>query len=271
MSIDSRSRYVYIVYEKQEQEKEQVATITLNRPELRNALNRSLLDELRTALKDADADTDIRLLVITGAGKDAFSAGADVSEISDKINRPEEARELIRSVQSIMTLIERIQKPVIARINGFCLGCGLELALACDLRISSDNSIFGLPEVNLSLIPGGGGTQRLPRLVGKTKAMEMLMTGEHIDAAEAVRLKLVNKAVPVDKLDSAVTELIKKLLAQNPLTLGILKNAVNRGIEMDLKSGLQYEAECFDAALTTTDARERISAFLDKKKSLKVI
>ncbi|MBA5942420.1 MAG: enoyl-CoA hydratase [Methanophagales archaeon] len=267
MSIDSGYRYEYIVYEKQEQEQEQVATITFNRPESWNALNTALLNELRTALEDAEADADIRVLVITGAGEKAFSTGADIGEISDKIKRPEEARELVRSVQSILTLIERMQKPVIAKINGFCLGCGLELALACDLRITSDNSIFGLPEVNLALIPGGGGTQRLPRLIGKTKAMEMLMTGEQIDAAEALRWKLVNKAVPVDELDRTVTGLIKKLLAQSPVTLGILKNAVNRGIEMDLKHALQYEAECFEAALKTKDAQERVRAFLDKKKS----
>lgn len=256
------NRYVYLVYEKQEQ----VATITLNRPEFRNALNTALLNELRTSLEDAEADADLRVVVITGAGETAFCAGVDISEIGDKIKRPEEARKLISSVHSILGLVETMQKPVIAKINGFCLGCGLELALACDLRITSNKSIFGLPEVNLALIPGGGGTQRLPRLIGKTKAMEMLMTGEQIDAVEALRLKLVNKAVHVDELDSTVTELIKKLRRQSPVTLGILKKAVNRGIEMDLERALQYEAECFEAVLRTEEAQERVRAFLEKKK-----
>jgi len=250
----------FIVYGKQEQ----VATITLNRPKALNALNTALLTELKDTLEDAEADAAVRVIVITGAGDKAFCAGADVAEVRDK--NPEEARLWSRWVQGILTFIEQIRKPVIAKIHGFCLGGGLELAMACDCRIASENAIFGQPEVNLAIIPGGGGTQRLPRLIGKTKAMELLMTGEQIDAAEALRLRLVNTVVPADELDRAVDELIKKLVTKSSVMLGILKDVINKGIEMDLEQALQYEAECFESVLKTEDARERLNAFLEKRK-----
>jgi len=146
------------------------------------------------------------------------------------------------------------------------LGGGLELAMACDFRIASEKAVFGLPEINLAIIPGGGGTQRLPRLIGKTKAMEMLMCGVQIDAEEAFRVALVNKTVHVDELDEEVNELIKKLLSKSAVTLGIIKDAVNRGLEMDLEHALEYEAECFGSALATEDAREGLKGFLEKEK-----
>jgi enoyl-CoA hydratase len=250
----------YIVYEK----KEQVATITLNRPKSLNALNTALLTELKDALEDAEVDADVRVIVITGAGEKAFCAGADVAEIRDK--NPEEARAFSQWFQGILTHIERMKKPVIAKIHGFCLGGGLELALACDFRIASENALFGLPEVNLAIIPGGGGTQRLPRLIGKTKALELLMTGEQIDTTEALQLTVVNKVVPAAELDRAVDELIKKLLSKSSVTLSILKDAVNKGIEMELEQALQYEAEYFESTLKTEDAREGLKAFLEKRK-----
>ncbi|MHC1610545.1 MAG: enoyl-CoA hydratase/isomerase family protein [Candidatus Methanospirareceae archaeon] len=250
----------YILYKK----KEEVATILLNRPKSLNALNTALLSELKDALEDAEADAGVRVILITGAGEKAFCAGADVAEIRDK--NPEEARVWSQWVQGILNRMETIKKPVIAKIKGFCLGGGLELAMACDFRIASETAIFGLPETNLGIIPGGGGTQRLPRLIGKTKAMELLMTGEQIDAAEAFRLTLVNRVVPVDELDHEVDELIKKLLSKSPVTLGRLKYAVNRGMEMNLGDALEYEAECFGAALATEDAREGLKAFLEKRK-----
>ena len=243
---------------------EHVATITLNRPKSLNALDTTLLTKLRVVLEDIEADAEVRVVVITGAGDKAFCAGADVSEILNKT--PKEAGEWSRWVQGIFTSIETLKKPVIAKINGFCLGGGLELAMACDFRIASNNSIFGQPEVNLAIIPGGGGTQRLPRLIGKTRAMEMLMTGEQIDAAEAYRLTLVNTVVPEDGLDREVDELITKLLSKSPATLGTLKYAVNRGIEMNLEYALEYEADCFGAVCATEDAREGLKAFLEKKK-----
>lgn len=249
-----------VVYAK----KERVATITLNRPKSLNALNTALLTGLRTALGDAEADAAVRIIVITGGGDKAFCAGADVSEIIDK--DPEDARTWSQWVQGILTYIEQMRKPVIARINGFCLGGGLELAMACDFRIASDRSTFGLPEVNLAIIPGGGGTQRLPRLIGRAKALELLMTGEQIEAAEAFRFNLINKVVPPDELDRAVDELIKKLMTKSPVALGILKAAVNKGIEMDLDQALEYEAECFKDALKTKDAQEGLRAFVEKRK-----
>ncbi len=250
----------YVMYE----EKQKVATLTLNRPRSLNALNTDLLTELRDSLQDAEANSEVRAIVITGAGAKAFCAGADIEELLEK--SPLEASEWSQWVQGIITQMERMKKPVIAKINGFCLGGGLELAMACDFRIASEKAIFGQPEINLAIIPGGGGTQRLPRLIGKTKAMEMLMTGEHIDAEEAFRLSLVNKVVPADKLDAAVDEFIKKLLTKSTVTLAIIKDAVNRGIEMDLEHALQYEAECFGSALATEDAKEGLKTFLGKQK-----
>ena len=252
--------YENILYEK----KEKVARITFNRPKSLNALNTALLTELRDALGDAEADAEVHAVVITGAGDRAFCAGADIGELLERSST--EASEWLRWAQGITTYIEKIKKPIIAKVNGFCLGGGLELAMACDFRISSEKAVFGLPEVNLAIIPGGGGTQRLTRLIGKTKAMEMLMCGEQIDAEEAFRVALVNKVVPADKLDSEVDELVKKLLSKSSVTLGILKDAVNRGIEMNLERALQYEAECFGHAFATEDAREGLKAFLEKRK-----
>jgi enoyl-CoA hydratase len=188
------------------------------------------LTELRDALDDAETDAAVRAIVITGSGEKAFCAGADITELVEK--SPEEASEWSRWAQGITTYMEKLRKPIIAKINGFCLGGGLELAMACDFRIASEKAVFGLPEINLAIIPGGGGTQRLPRLIGKTKAMEMLMCGEQIDAEEAFRLTLVNKTVPADELDGEVDELIKKLLSKSVVTLGIIKDAANRGMEV---------------------------------------
>jgi enoyl-CoA hydratase len=257
-----REEKKYIVYERNEK----VATITLNRPKALNALNTALLAELRAALEEAEADVEVRAIVITGAGEKAFCAGADIEELLEKSSI--EASEWSRWVQAITTDMEKMRKPIIAKINGFCLGGGLEFAMACDFRIASEKAIFGQPEINLAIIPGSGGTQRLARLIGKTKAMEMLTCGEHIDAEEAFRLTLVNKVVPADKLDGEVNKLIKKLLSKSPVTLGIIKDAMNRGIEMDLEHALYYEAECFGAALATEDAQEGLKAFLERRKGV---
>jgi enoyl-CoA hydratase len=261
VKMTEEKKYENILYEK----KEKVARITFNRPKSLNALNTALLTELRDALGDAEADVEVRAVVITGAGDRAFCAGVDISELLERSST--EASEWLRWAQGITTYIEKIKKPIIAKVNGFCLGGGLELAMACDFRIASEKAIFGLPEINLAIIPGGGGTQRLTRLIGKTKAMEMLMCGEHIDAEEAFRVALVNKVVSADKLDSEVDELVKKLLSKSPVTLGIIKDAVNKGIEMNLERALQYEVECFGSAFATEDAREGLKAFLEKRKA----
>ena len=174
--MQKENKYKNILYAK----KDKVATITLNRPKSLNALNTALLTELRDALEDAETDAAVHTIVITGSGEKAFCAGADITELVEK--SPKEASEWSSWAQGITTYMEKLRKPVIAKINGFCLGGGLELAMACDFRIASEKAVFGLPEINLAIIPGGSGTQRLPRLIGKTKAMEMLMCGEQIGA-----------------------------------------------------------------------------------------
>ncbi len=242
-----------------------VATVTLNRPKALNALNTNLLKDLRDALVDTEADVDIHVIVLTGAGDRAFCAGADIPELLDK--SAIEARDWSLWVQEITSYMERLRKPILAKINGFCLGGGLELAMACDFRIATDKSLFGLPEVNLAIIPGGGGTQRLTRLIGKTKALELLMTGTQIGAEEALRLTLVNTVVPEAVLDAAVEAVIKELRTKSAVTLGLLKLAVNNGLEMSLEQALYYEAECFGSALATEDSREGLKAFLDRRKA----
>lgn len=256
----AQEEYANIVYEK----KEKVAIITLNRPKALNALSTALLTEMRDALQDAGNDENINIIVLTGAGDRAFCAGADISEV--QYLSPVEATNYSLSVHEHTRYMERIRKPIVAKINGFCLGGGLEIAMACDFRIASDKSRFGQPEVNLAVIPGGGGTQRLTRLVGRTKAMELDMLGDMIDAAEAHRLGLINRVVPGEELDKAVDEFIQKLLSKSSVVLGIIKLAINKGIEMDLDRALYYEAECFGSALATEDSKEGTKAFLEKRK-----
>jgi len=258
--MTKEKKYENILYHKEQK----VGTITLNRPKSLNALNTALLTELRDALEDAEADAEVHVLVIAGAGDRAFCAGADIEELLEKSST--EASKWSQWIQGITTYMEKMKKPIIAKINGFCLGGGLELAMACDFRIASEKAIFGLPEINLAIIPGGGGTQRLPRLIGKTKAMEMLMCGEQMGAEEAFRVTIVNKVVPPEKLDSEVDRLVKKLLSNSSVTLAIIKDAVNRGIELDLELALQYESDLFGHVLATEDAREGLKAFLEKRK-----
>lgn len=241
-----------------------VATITLNRPQALNALNARLLRELEAAVAEVAADPAVRLLVITGAGVKAFCAGADLTELAAKT--PEEGRALASWVQEIFTAVERMRKPVLAKIQGFCLAAGFELVMACDFRIAADTAVFGQPEVNLGMVPGAGGTKRLPRLIGKTKALELLMTGERIDAAEAARLGLINAVVPAEKLDQAVDEFVAKLLPKSPEALGIIKDTVTRGLELDLEQALAYEADQFGAALGTANAQAGLKAFAEKRK-----
>lgn len=256
----AQKEYANIIYEK----KERVATITLNRPQVLNALNTALWAEFHDALEDAENDENIGAIVITGAGDRAFCAGADIPEI--QALTPITARDFSLSLQEHTRYMERIKKPIIAKINGFCLGGGQEIAMSCDFRIASDKARFGQPEVNLGIIPGAGGTQRLTRLVGKTKAMEIDMLGDHIDANEAYRLGLLNKVVPSEELDKAVGEFIQKLFSKSSVVLGIIKLAINKGTEMDLDRALYYEAECFGSARATEDSTEGLQAFVEKRK-----
>ncbi len=251
--------YDHILYEK----KDRVATITFNRPEALNVLSTTLLGEMHDALQDAEVDENIRAIVVTGAGNKAFAAGADLHEI--RALSAVEARNYSMTLHDHTRYMEKIQKPIVARINGYCLGGGEEIALACDFRIAADNARFGQPEVNLGLIPGAGGTQRLGRLVGKARAMEINMLGEHFDAQEAYRLGLINRVVPAQDLDKTVDEFVMKLVAKSPVILGIIKLAINRGSEMALDDALYYEAECFASALASEDSREGLQAFVEKR------
>jgi enoyl-CoA hydratase len=257
----AEKKYDNIVYEK----KGGIATIAFNRPESLNALNSALMAEFDDGLTDAENDDGIVVIVVTGAGDRAFCAGADIPEIQSLSAIG--ARDFSLSLHEYTRHMERIKKPIIARINGFCLGGGHEIAMACDLRIASDKARFGQPEVNLGIIPGAGGTQRLTRLVGRTKAMEIAMLGEVIDAHEAYRLGLVNRVVAPEELRKAVDELIQKLLSKSSVVLGLIKFAINKGIEMDLDRALYYEAECFGSARATEDATEGLQAFLGKRKA----
>jgi len=246
------------------EQKKQTAWITLNRPEKRNALNNVLLNELSSLLSRIATTKDIRVVVLTGEGK-FFAAGADINELA-KIKTPFDAQEFLSRIEPAFRLIESIPQPVIAAVNGPALGGGCELCLACDIRIASENAMFGQPEINLGLISGAGGTQRLPRLIGLTKAKEMLFRGKPIDAQEAYRIGLVNKVVPQDELVAACDELANELASQPYIALTVTKDVVNRGINVDLQSALAIEARAFALLFTTEDQKEGVQAFLEKRK-----
>jgi len=242
---------------------EGIATITINRPKVLNALNKETILEILSELDDAENDPNVRVVIITGAGDKAFSAGADVRTFRGIT--PLEAREASKLGQRLCDRVEGLEKPVIAAINGYALGGGLELAMACDLRIASENARLGQPEINIGLLPGWGATQRLPRLVGKGLAKEMIFTGRIIDAKAAERFGLVNKVVPQDQFESVVKELAAEIAKKPPVALKLAKGLINRSLETDLKTGLMYEAEAFGVAASTEDFREGTSAFLEKR------
>lgn len=252
--------FANIIYEK----KEGVARITINRPQVLNALDIETRKELLTALLDADADEDVKVVVLTGAGEKAFSAGADLKIFRDMT--PKEARRYVKLAKQVARTIETLSKPVIAVVRGYALGGGLELALSCDIILAAEDARFGQTEINVGLIPGVGGTQRLPRAVGIRKAKEMIYTGQMIDAQEAYRLGLVNKVVPKEKLDEALNEMLSHIMSKSPLILRLAKQAVNKSFETDLASGLDYESELFIYCFTTEDQKEGARAFLEKRK-----
>ena len=238
-----------------------VGTVRLNRPEALNALNSKLLDELVAALQEFDAAPRVRAIVVTGSEK-AFAAGADVKEmaeksfvdmfVSDFFTGPSEA-------------IGRVRKPIIAAVAGYCLGGGCELAMMCDFIIAADTAKFGQPEINLGVIPGLGGTQRLTRFVGKSKAMEMCLTGRFMDAAEAERAGLVSRVVPAKDLMREALETAAKIAEKSPLTVRAVKEAVNRSYETTLREGLLFERRLFDAMFATEDQAEGMAAFAEKR------
>ena len=241
-----------------------VAVLTINRPNVLNALNRSTLDELRRALLDLQRDDSVRAIIITGVGDKAFVAGADINELA--VQSPISAREHALAGQHVFDLIENLGKPVIAAVNGFALGGGCELAMACTLRLAADTARLGQPEINLGLLPGYAGTQRLPRLVGKGKALELLLTGRAIGATEAERIGLVNRVVPGPDLLTEARKLAGDLARQSPTAMRYILTAVNKGLEMPFAEGCVYEATLFGLVAATEDMQEGTRAFLEKRK-----
>ena len=240
-----------------------VAVVTLNRPDKLNALNDRTMEELDAAFTAIGADASIRGVILTGAGEKAFVAGADIAELSTQ--SPVDGKERSIRGQKVLDRIENLGKPVIAAVNGFALGGGCELAMACHLRTASDSAKLGTPEVKLGIMCGYAGTQRLSRLVGKGRALEMLLTGEMIDAAEALRIGLVNKVWPKDKLLPETEALLRKMLANGPVSLRFTLEAVNAGLEMNLAEAQYLEATLFGLICATDDMKEGTKAFLEKR------
>jgi enoyl-CoA hydratase len=242
-----------------------VASITINRPNVLNALSSQTIDDLRRAILELKRDDGVRAIVLTGAGEKSFVAGADINELA--VLTPTAGREHALAGQHVFDLIENMGKPVIAAINGYALGGGCELAMACTLRIAADTARIGQPEVTLGLLPGYAGTQRLPRLVGRGKAMEMILTGAPISAAEAHRIGLVNRVVPAASLMTEVKTLAAQLAAGAPIAMRYVINAINRGAGMPFAEACQYEATLFGLVASTDDMREGTTAFLEKRKA----
>jgi enoyl-CoA hydratase len=243
----------------------QILTITINRPEKLNALNKNVIQELHDALADASHNKEVKVIIITGAGEKAFVAGADISEFANYT--PEQGEELSRNGQKILfDYIENLNKPVIAAINGFALGGGLELALCCHVRIASSNAKMGLPELNLGVIPGYGGTQRLAQLIGKGKAMEMILTSDMVNAEEALKLNLVNHVTSKEELMDKANELASKMAAKSPVALATAIRAVNANYK-DGINGFDTEIKEFGNCFSTYDFKEGVSAFLEKRKA----
>jgi len=246
------------------QRDEPIAVITLNRPDVLNALNASMLHELAGTLSALQGDESIRVVVLTGAGDKAFAAGADIGE--QAAQSATSGREFALQGQRVFDLVENLGKPVISAINGYALGGGCELAMACTLRLAADTAKLGQPEITLGLIPGYAGSQRLARLVGKTKAMELLLTGAPVSGAEAERMGLVNRVVPAAELMTEARALAGRLARNAPIATRYILDAVNRGLEMPLPEASSFEATLFGLAMATDDMREGTAAFLEKRK-----
>lgn len=240
-----------------------VATVAINRPEKRNALNAALIAELDEAFERAAADPAVRGLIVTGAGDKAFAAGADIAEIAAL--SPAEAREFARRGQRVFRRLETMGKPSVAAVNGYALGGGLELAMACTVRFAAAEAQLGQPEARLGLVPGYGGTQRLPRLVGRGRALELLLSGEPVGAEEALRIGLVNRVTPRERLLEESREWLAKALGNAPLAMALAMEAVDVGLEAGAAAGLEFEAAAFGLAAATADAREGMRAFLEKR------
>ena len=242
--------------------REHIAIVTMNRPEALNALNTGILDELSEVFNHISIDDRIGVVILTGAGK-AFVAGADIAQMSE-LNTIE-GRSYIKKGQKLMSLIENMDKPVIGVVNGYALGGGCELAMACDIRLASEKAKFGQPEVNLGVIPGFGGTQRLPRLVGKGMAKYLIFSAEIIDAREAYRIGLVERVFPHDNLMEEAEKLAGVILSKSSFAIQMAKEAINRGVNVDLDSGVAFEAEAFAGTFGSEDREEGLKAFLEKR------
>jgi enoyl-CoA hydratase len=242
-----------------------VATLTFNRPQVLNALNQRTLQELDHVMAALEADDVVGAIILTGAGDKAFVAGADINELAQQT--PVSGRELALAGQAIFTRIERASKPVIAAINGYCLGGGCELALACTFRFAADSAQIGQPEINLGIIPGYGGSQRLPRLVGRDHAMDLILTGRRVAAPEALAMGLVTRVVPAASLLDEARTFARDLASKAPIARRYCLRAVNDGLEMPLDQGLAFEATLFGLVAATDDMKEGTRAFLEKRKA----
>jgi enoyl-CoA hydratase/carnithine racemase len=258
-SLASALKLENVVYDK----KGPIGYVTLNRPKVMNALNKATINELEGVFEDARNDSVVRAVILTGAGEKAFAAGADIAEIAN--NTAVEAEEATRRGQALTDLIENLGKPVLAAVNGFALGGGCELAMACTIRIAAESAKFGQPEVKLGVMPGYGGTQRMPRLIGRSRALKLILSGEVIDAAEAYRIGLVDELVPDAHLIERGETVLKKIIANAPLSVKYSLEAVNKGMETSVAEGLLLEASLFAVCASTDDKKEGTSAFIEKR------
>jgi enoyl-CoA hydratase len=258
-SLASALKLENVVYDK----KGPIGYVTLNRPKVMNALNKATINELQGVFEDARNDSAVRGVILTGAGEKAFAAGADIAEIAN--NTAVEAEEATRRGQALTDLIENLGKPVIAAVNGFALGGGCELAMACTIRIAAESAKFGQPEVRLGVMPGYGGTQRMPRLIGRGRALKLILSGEVIDASEAYRIGLVDELEPDTHVIERAETVLKKIMANAPLSVRYALEAVNKGLETSVAEGLLLEASLFAICASTDDKKEGTSAFLEKR------
>lgn len=245
---------------------EGIALVTVNRPAAMNAMTELTLQELADVVQELSGRADVRVAIITGAGEKAFIAGGDIAVLRELASQ--EARELALLAQGVCTAIEQSPKPFIAAVNGYALGGGCELAMSCDIRLASETARFGQPEVNIGTLPGFGGSQRLPRLVGKGRALEIILTGEMLDAQEAYRIGLVNKVTSPAELIPAARLLARKMASKSLVALKLCKQAVVNGLEMDLERACRYEADLFALSFATADQKEGMSAFLEKRPAI---